>query len=136
MIECPATLTTQPSGARFPFKITIPPVCLIGFERGLRTCWPALSLASLASSPIVQQVHDHLPALEGHVVLPLIHGRDPVPSHRRNAEELERDRHGISRKLASTCARAWAGMVFEIFEFGIGHLAGRMFPDCFEHVLN
>ena len=84
----------------------------------------------------LQQIHDHLPALEGHVVLPLIHGRDPVSSHRRNAEELERDRHGISRKLASTCARARAGMVFEIFEFGIGHLAGRMFPDCFEHVLN
>jgi len=39
------------------------------------------------------------------------------------AEELERDRHGISRELASTGARAWAGMVFEIFEFGIGHLA-------------
>ena len=53
-----------------------------------------------------------------------------------NAEELERDRHGVGRELASAGARAWAGMVFEIFEFGIGHRAGRMFPDCFEHVLN
>ena len=71
----------------------------------------------------LQQIHDHLPALEGHIVLPMIHSRHPIPPHRRNAEELERDRHGIGRELASTGARAWAGMVFEIFEFGIGHLA-------------
>src|SRR2546425_8025633 len=32
--ECPATLTTQPSGARLPFRMTSPPVDLRGFESG------------------------------------------------------------------------------------------------------
>ncbi len=43
----------------------------------------------------LEQIHDHLPAVEGHVIFPLIHGRHAVASHRRNAEELERDRHRV-----------------------------------------
>ena len=83
-----------------------------------------------------QQIHDHHAAFEGHVVFLLIHGGHAVPSHHRDAEELERNRHGVGRELTAAGAGARAGMVFEILELGIVHGAGCMFPDRFEDVLN
>src|SRR5205823_14452455 len=79
---------------------------------------------------------NHFSAIEGDVVFSLIHGRYTSASHRRNAEELERDRHRVSCELTPTGSGAWAGMVFEVFEFGSSHRAGCMFSDRFKHVLN
>ena len=49
-------LTTAPSGARLPLRITRPPVGLIGFASGRTTCCPDVSTASRASSPMVRPV--------------------------------------------------------------------------------
>ncbi len=46
MRSWPATLITQPSGARLPFRITSPPVALSGLSSGLTTTWPGVSRAS------------------------------------------------------------------------------------------
>ena len=38
-----ASLTTQPSGARLPYRIASPPVALSGRSIGTTTCWPGVS---------------------------------------------------------------------------------------------
>ena len=54
----------------------------------------------------------------------------------RYAQEFERDRHRIGGKLAAAGAGSGTGMIFQIFQFSIGHLAGRMFAHSFEDVLD
>src|SRR5256885_10512137 len=46
---CPATLTTQPSGARLPFRIAKPPVGFSGLSFLRTTSCPGVSLAAAAS---------------------------------------------------------------------------------------
>src|SRR5262245_43180179 len=53
---CPDSLTTQPSGARLPRRITSPPDGLSGFDAGRTTSCPGVSSATEASSPIVRPV--------------------------------------------------------------------------------
>ena len=54
--SCPASLTTQPSGARFPRRMARPPVGLSGSSSGRTTRWPSASRVSRACSPIVRPV--------------------------------------------------------------------------------
>ena len=43
--SCPLILATQPSGARFPFSTTSPPVFFSGLSNGAITSWPGASMA-------------------------------------------------------------------------------------------
>ncbi len=54
--SCPATLTTQPSGARLPRRMTRPPVAFSGADNGRTTSCPGVSTAAAASCPIVRPV--------------------------------------------------------------------------------
>ena len=50
----PASLTTQPSGARLPRRIASPPRALIGVSIGTTTSWPSVSTTAAAISPSVR----------------------------------------------------------------------------------
>ena len=54
--SCPASLTTEPSGASEPLRMARPPLRLSGSDSGRTTRWPSVSLASRACSPIVLPV--------------------------------------------------------------------------------
>ena len=49
---------------------------------------------------------------------------------------LEGNGHGVGGELTACGAWPGTGMVFQVFQFGIGHLAGRVFADRLEHILN
>ena len=60
----PATLMTQPSGARLPLRMTRPPVGLRGLSSVWMTGWPGVSTAAAASSARVLRGDGDLVAVE------------------------------------------------------------------------
>src|SRR3954469_10399250 len=75
----PATLTTQPSGARLPRRMTRPPVGLSGFESGRTTSWPGVSCDAAAPLPhCLPGAGDRPPIQDARLVEPLRQDADPA----------------------------------------------------------
>ena len=84
----------------------------------------------------LQQIHNDLAALERDFVLAGVHGGNAVEAHGREADQLHHRRHGVGGVLAAARAGAGTGDVFDFEQFGVGHLAGGVRADGFEHILN
>ena len=83
-----------------------------------------------------QNIHHHLAAAESDFIFPWVHGGHAVEAHRRKADQLHHRGHGIGGVLAAAGARAGAGDVFQLLQFGVGHFAGGVGAHRFEHILN
>ena len=68
---------------------------------------------------VAHRVHDHFAAAERHVVLARVHLRDRGGAHRREADQFHHGGHGVGGELAAAGARAGAGVVFDIEQFGV-----------------
>src|SRR5439155_361622 len=118
----PAIFTTQPSGARLPFRMTRPPLGLSGRSSGATTSCPGVSTARAR------------PAAD--LVLGRVGGRDARRAHGREAEELERQRHGVGGELPAARARARADHVLQLLQVPVAHLSGRVRAHRLEEVLD
>ena len=84
----------------------------------------------------LQQIHHQRADALGDGVLGLEHRRDAGAAERRDAEELAGHRHRVGGELAAAGAGAGAGVIFEVAQPRVAHLAGRVRADRFEHVLD
>ena len=96
-----------------------------------------LAGANIARAQIIAHgVHDDASAAARDIFLALIHLRHRGGAHGRKPDQFHDGGHGVRRKLAAASARAGAGMVFDVEEFGVGHAAPGIRAHRFENILN
>src|SRR2546430_559104 len=131
----PAIFTTQPSGARLPFRMTRPPVGLSGragdrvLERGAGG-----DLARAKAAP--EHVHHERARLAADLVLGRVGGGDARRAHGREPQELERHRHRVGGELPAARARARADHVLQLLQGLVAHLPRRIGAHRLEEVLD
>ena len=91
-------------------------------------------VARLDASP--EHVHNEPAGRLADVVLAWVGRADRGGTHWREAEELQRGRHGVGGVLRAACAGAGAGVERNLMQFFVVDCAGGVLADRFEHVLN
>ncbi len=84
----------------------------------------------------LQQINNNLAAFKRDFIFAGVHGGNSVESHGREADQLHHRRHRVGRVLSAARACARARDIFEFEQLGVGHLAGSVCADRFEHILN
>src|ERR671921_1409577 len=84
----------------------------------------------------LEQLHDEGACTGADLVLAAVEGWRAGRAHRREAEELQYHGHRVRRVLASARPRSGAGVLLEVEEVLIGHLAGGVGADALEDVLD
>src|SRR5919112_4030951 len=84
----------------------------------------------------LEQLHDEPTGARADFILATVEGRRAGRAHGREAQELEDHGHRVRRVLASARPRPWAGVLFEIKEVLIGHLASGVGSDPLEDILD
>ena len=81
-----------------------------------------------------QEVHREPPRVLADAILRRVGRGDAGRAHRRQAEKLERHRHGVGGELTATRARTGAGAVLQFLQVSVRELAGGVRAHRFEEI--
>ena len=74
----------------------------------------------------LQQIHDHLAAIECDLILLRVHGWDAVEAHGRQPDHLHYGRHRVRCVLSAACPGPWASHILQLVQFLVAYLAGSI----------
>ena len=83
-----------------------------------------------------KKIHDHFAGAMAGIGLGRIGGRDAGKPHRRNAEKLADQRHGVGGELAAAGASSGASGALQRVKPRVRHSSAGVLPDRFVNVLN